>query len=302
MKGSIRIRLLSFAVCLSLLLGGCAAKSPAAETSAVEETPSQTTAPAPQKAPVSTPLAEPEEQAQTPAPTEETPQPMEELRSRLEEMVLGFDGEWSVYCKRKGEDDAIIINDTPMTAASLIKLYIYGAASRAMEEGTLDAASFEPLLHPMITVSDNDACNRLIDAVGGFDAVNAFIAGCGFTDSVLNRKMLADGPENYTSTRECGLLLEMVLDNTFVSPETSAALLEDLRAQTRTGKIPAGVPDGVVTANKTGELATVENDAAIVFAETGTYILCVMSEGVNSGAATANITQISAAAYAYLNG
>ena len=314
MKGSIGRRLLSLAVCLSLLLGGCAAKAPAAgdaspvpaeETPAVEETVRQAPPPTPKKAPVSTPLPEPEpepeEQTPPPAPATETPRTMEELRVRLEEMVAGFDGEWSVYCKRRDDNDAIVINDVPMTAASLIKLYVYGAARQGMEAGTLDASVYEALLHPMITVSDNYSCNQLIDAVGGFDAVNSFISECGFTDSVLNRKMLADGPENYTSARECGHLLEMVLDSAYVSPETSAMLLEDLRAQTRTAKIPAGVPDGVVTANKTGELAGVENDAAVVFADTGIYILCVMSEGVSNGAAADNIVRISAAVYAYFN-
>ena len=314
MKDSIWLRLLSLAVCLSLLLGGCAAvenvsSAPAAETPAVQETVRHTSAPVPKKTPVSTPLPEPEPEPapeeQTPPPAgetaAETPRTMEELRTRLEELVAGFDGEWSVYCKRKDTDDAIVINDVPMTAASLIKLYVYGAACRAMEEGTLDAAVYDSLLHPMITVSDNYSCNQLIDAVGGFDAVKAFIADCGFTDTVLNRKMLAGGPENYTSSRECGLLLEMVLDSTFVSPETSAALLEDLRAQTRTAKIPAGVPAGVVTANKTGELAGVQNDAAIVVSRACTYMLCGMSDGVAPGAAVGNIKDISGAVYAFLN-
>ena len=35
--------------------------------------------------------------------------------------------------------------------------------------------------------------------------------------------------------------------------------------QTRTGKIPAGVPSYVTTANKTGELDDTENDAAIIY-------------------------------------
>ncbi len=38
-----------------------------------------------------------------------------------------------------------------------------------------------------------------------------------------------------------------------------------LKAQQLRSKIPDGVPSGVQTANKTGELDTVENDAAIVF-------------------------------------
>ena len=223
------------------------------------------------------------------------------LREEISQMLSGCAGTWSVYCKRMDTGESFCINDSPMTAASLIKLYVYGAARRAMENGTLDAARYESLLHPMITVSDNNSCNRLIDALGGFGAVNAFIAEYGFTGSVLNRKMLASGPENFTSTKDCGALLEMLLNNAFVSPETSAALLTDLRNQTRTGKIPAGVPRGVRTANKTGELTGVENDAAIVFSDACTYILCVMSGGVASGTAVRNINNISGRVYAFLN-
>ena len=40
----------------------------------------------------------------------------------------------------------------------------------------------------------------------------------------------------------------------------------------------AGVPNGVQTANKTGELSDVENDAAIVFAPFGTYVLVILTE------------------------
>ena len=39
-----------------------------------------------------------------------------------------------------------------------------------------------------------------------------------------------------------------------------------------------------MTANKTGELSDVENDAAIVYAKNGAYMLCVMSENLVSAA------------------
>ena len=223
------------------------------------------------------------------------------LREEILQMLSGYAGTWSVYCKRMDTGESFCLGDSPMTAASLIKLYVYGATRRAIENGALNAASCESLLHPMITVSDNYSCNRLIDILGGFGAVNAFIADYGFADSVLNRKMLASGPENLTSTKDCGALLEMLLNNAFISPGSSAALLNDLRAQTRTGKIPAGVPRGVRTANKTGELTGVENDAAIVFSDACTYILCVMSDGVASGTAVRNIKNISGRVYAFLN-
>ena len=55
-------------------------------------------------------------------------------------------------------------------------------------------------------------------------------------------------------------------------------MLALLKAQHVTTKIPAGVPSGVQTANKTGELSDVENDDAIVFAPFGTYVLVILTE------------------------
>ena len=63
----------------------------------------------------------------------------------------------------------------------------------------------------------------------------------------------------------------------FVSPKASGILLNSLRNQQRRGKIPAGVPAEIPTANKTGELDAVDNDAAIVWSPSGTYVLCIMS-------------------------
>ena len=57
-------------------------------------------------------------------------------------------------------------------------------------------------------------------------------------------------------------------------------MLNLLKQQERTWKIPAGLPQGVKSANKTGELPDTENDAAIVFGETADYILCVMAQGL----------------------
>ena len=108
--------------------------------------------------------------------------------------------------------------------------------------------------------------------------------------------------ENYTSPRECGEVLEAILNGKYVSSAASKRLLENLKAQERTGKIPAGVPAGVETANKTGELSDTENDACIVWSEGATYILCVMSnEQTNAAKAREEIVAISRLVYEYFN-
>ena len=83
-------------------------------------------------------------------------------------------------------------------------------------------------------------------------------------------------------------------------------MLALLTSQTKTAKIPAGVPSGTATANKTGELAdsgklgVVENDIAIVFDKEHPYVLCVLSNNIkNNSSAQNTIKKISADVYTY---
>jgi hypothetical protein len=78
-------------------------------------------------------------------------------------------------------------------------------------------------------------------------------------------------------------------------------MLDLLKDQQRRGKIPAGVPDGVVTANKTGELTGLsECDVAIVFTEEGDYILCVLSEPADNAAAIERSGKFRRTVYDYM--
>lgn len=73
------------------------------------------------------------------------------------------------------------------------------------------------------------------------------------------------------------------------------ALLSD---RSGNNKIPAALPKGVKTANKTGELAGLsECDAAIVFTPNCDYIICIMTEPVNNGAAILAIQDVSKMVY-----
>lgn len=264
-------------------------------------------APSAEPEPLSEPTAAP---AEPPAPAQESaPQgpDMDALQSGLQSLVSGYAGTWSVYVRDLDSGGSVSIGESPLVAASLIKLYVAGAYCQAVENGTL-SDSYGDDLYIMLSESDNSACNRLIrvlgngDSIAGMAVVNQFSADMGFGSSQLNREMLAASPpENYTSTGDCGALLASVYAGTFVSANTSQRLLSALLAQSRTGKIPAGVPSGIRTANKTGELSNVENDAAIVWAA-HPYVLCVMSNEVSPGAAQSNIREISAFVYQYMSG
>jgi hypothetical protein len=127
------------------------------------------------------------------------------------------------------------------------------------------------------------------------DRINAFIQDHHYSAGQLNRKMLENnGTENYTSAKDCGRVLRKVYKGSYVSKEASERILEAMRAQIARNryKIPAGVPESVETANKTGELYTknkeginvsVQNDAAIIFAEDHPYVLTVMTAVPGAG-------------------
>ena len=225
---------------------------------------------------------------------------MKALEEELNEEIGKLGGKWSLYLKRLDTDQVIGINDDEkMIAASLIKLFIAGEFYTLAEEGELDADNFHNMPDLMISISDNGAANSLISACT-MEKINEFAREKGYEETELNRRMLDwNGKENYTSACDCGKMLEEVLKGEYVSEEASERILEALRDQQRTSKIPAGVPGEVKTANKTGELDNVDNDAAIVWSPECTYILCIMSS--NTGGRIPEIRKLSSMVYNSIN-
>ena len=73
-------------------------------------------------------------------------------------------------------------------------------------------------LNSMITVSDNDAANTLVNYLGGGDdaagmaRVNKFCQDHGYTSTSMGRLLLADNSngDNYTSVKDCGKFLKTI--------------------------------------------------------------------------------------------
>ncbi len=192
-----------------------------------------------------------------------------------------------------------------MTAASLIKLYVAGTVYEHMNSIKAYESYFgetEKLISNMISLSDNNACNTLVKRLGdgnankGMELVNRFCSIHGFYSTQMNRLMLNfNGLENYTSTTDCCNILKSYYKNELKGSEN---IISYMKAQTVRTKIPSGITDGTVVANKTGELASVENDSAIVYLAKGPYIMCVMSQNLSNTSLARNaIVQASAAVY-----
>ena len=245
-------------------------------------------------------------------PTTSTDDSMNSLLSQIQPLL-------PVYVCNLIKNTEGNIDSHPMQAASLIKLYIMGAVYENYETllQTYSADTLNNYLNPMITVSDNDAANALVEILGngdttvGMAAVNTFCQNHGFTDTSMGRLLLQsnENGDNYTSANDCGRFLKEIYQtyNNTSSDGTLAhadAMYGLLKMQERRNKIPADMPEGVNVANKTGELDTVENDAGIVYntAKGIDLVICFMSENLSdTGNAQAVIAQDSRMIYGYYN-
>ena len=252
-----------------------------------------------------------------------------QMTQLIEEKIAGYDGVWSVYLKTKGMKTEEVCDiyskehGRSMKSASLIKLFVMGTLYDSVAKGTVQGETIEGLVQPMITVSDNTACNTLVtDVLGngnadeGMAAVTWYAQQNGYEDTSMGRLMLSYQTEgdNYTSAKDCAALLEKIYDGTCVNTADSSKMLSFLQNQERKNKIPYGLQTRLTgeqewTANKTGEIAEaevpekgmVEGDAAIVHTVFGDYILCILVNDMGSNAQTqAEIQELSGWIYDYL--
>lgn len=235
------------------------------------------------------------------------------LESQLDDMLsqarTAAGGRWSVHIKNLNSNIYTERDDSPMRAASLIKLFIMGAVYEQYETlaQTNGKETLDRLLNIMITVSDNDAANQLVtmlgngDSAAGRQAVTEYCKEHGHSNTSMGRMLLEESPtgENYTSVGDCADFLETLYLKEFDHWEEMLGLL---KGQQRRNKIPARIPDGVEIANKTGELSGVESDVAIVFGDKNPYIICIMTDGLtDSSMAVDCIAEMSGRIYGFFN-
>lgn len=243
---------------------------------------------------------------------------MNSLLSQIEPLLPQNNGTWSVYVCNLMKNTEGEINTQPMQAASLIKLFIMGAVYENYESlaDAYGADTLNSYLNPMITVSDNDAANKLVNMLGngdnaaGMSVVNAFCTSHGYSSTSMGRLLLQSNEygDNYTSVSDCGHFLKEVYQSNAGTVESTLAhtdaMYSLLKMQERRNKIPANLPDGVKVANKTGELDDVENDAGIIYstAKNIDLVVCFMSQDLtDAGEAQAVIAQDSRLIYGYYN-
>lgn len=230
------------------------------------------------------------------------------LEEMLKEKMSGWQGDWSLCFEDYTTGNRISINSHQVYSASLIKLFVAQTVYQRISDGNMaETAKVNDELRKMITYSDNDAWKYLARQLGGgsyssgMSRVTQLAKASGFADTGT----FYQGEHknyNFTSVNDCCAFLRGVLDGIIVNKECSDKLLALLKQQQHTQKIPAGIPDTVITANKTGELDYIQGDAAIVFAPSGTYILCIIGDDLNDAYGQIDkFIDLSKIVYEYLN-
>lgn len=135
----------------------------------------------------------------------------------------------------------------------------------------------------MITVSSNLATNLLIDRLG-VENIRATVHtvhadGMNVLRGVEDGKAFAAGRNNTTTARGLAVLLEAIAQGRAVDAEASREMIEILKRQKFNEGIPAGVPQGIAVAHKTGEISKGHHDAAVVYGPRP-FVLVILTRGL----------------------
>lgn len=176
--------------------------------------------------------------------------------------------------------------------------------------------SFKDLMRYMVSESDNNATDILLNYIGGLSNLQEYLNNMGFSDIKISadEKMMEDDIQNQylnvASPLSVIKFMKFVREVNVLS-DNSKQFLDKTMVETITGldKLKAGLPEGVILGHKTGMssrkangIRIAENDAGFVNLSNGEtyYIAVFVSESKMSDKEnTALIVQISKIVYEY---
>jgi beta-lactamase class A len=185
--------------------------------------------------------------------------------------------------------------ETPIAAASTIKIPIFVAFLRAVDAGKVkldeqlamtadvkasgsgdmqylgDGKKYTALetATKMIVISDNSATNMLIKRLGGKAALNQQFKEWGLTATAIQNPLPDLPGTNTTSTRDHAYLLQRVNHGELLSLPSRDRLLDIMRQTKTRTLLPQGLEKEATIAHKTGDIGSIIGDAGIVDMPTG---------------------------------
>ena len=133
----------------------------------------------------------------------------------------------------------------------------------------------------MIVESDNTATNILIDRLG-MDNLNRYLRDNGYTDTIINHKMMLDAGKNtnLSSVRDLGTLFNRIYNHVCVDEQRDLLMIDYLLRQEDTDCFPTALPLWNI-AHKTGEVEGLYDDGGIFYGSTGDFILVIMNDDID---------------------
>ncbi|MBD2258479.1 serine hydrolase [Pseudanabaena sp. FACHB-2040] len=165
-------------------------------------------------------------------------------------------------------------------ALTLESQYIVGGSGelQTQQVGTqytaLDIATW------MIVTSDNTATNMMIALLGGAEALNQQFQTWGLASTVIRNALPDLQGTNTTSPRDLALLMALVDRGDMLSMRSRDRMLSIMQRTQNRSLIPSGISDGgAIVVNKTGDIATVLADVALIDTANGKrYVLATLIE------------------------
>lgn len=196
--------------------------------------------------------------------------------------------------------------EKPFISASTYKLFVaYGVLFRVqngsinLNTNVVNGKDIPACLDSLLLYS-SDECGWPMGNLIGWPTLSDFLHEQGFTNTDLNNydangNFMGDKYSTATDEAEIAWRLNA---GTLLEPTYADMMLSRMKTQIWRERIPAGVPEGTVVADKPGWIYDIQNDTAIVYGERSTYVLAIMSDGSTKP----HLAELSKLIYDYLNG
>jgi beta-lactamase class A len=177
-----------------------------------------------------------------------------------------------------------VASDQSFPAASVGKLALLVEAYRQSNTATITLKDVQKAdLRAMIVASDNDAANRIMEALST-RAVNANLQALGLASTRLGNPFglaRATGvPLNVTTPADMSRMMDMLAGEQLVSSAASREMRALLLQSQDGSKLKRGLPLEARIAHKSGWYDGVANDVGIISHGSSSYVLAVFTEGI----------------------